>query len=549
MDTIDVKLIEEAAQVLLAKAACNYPKVYLERLLAMRREETHAGARGVLEAILANILAAARQKVSLCQDTGIPTLHVYLNPGVTLAGDLEEALGRAVARASASVPLRSNVVHPLTLANSGNNLGWGAPFIHYHHASPPGPLRLRAELKGFGGEIKSSSDWIYTSSPDPAQAMLAYVLNNLLLARGEACPPGVIGVGLGGYGGDAASRAKQAVFRQMHSNGQGDSQTRGLEQHLLACLNRLGLGPMGGGGRTTSLAVNLEARGTHTAAISIAVCQQCWACRASEALIDSQGARYVTSHLEEADLIALERELAQPTPAAGSDQTRTWRLELPLKPQEIASLRVGDLVYLSGALPTARDRAHGRMAELARQGRVGEIPASIRNSGAVYHCGPVVRPQGDGWRVCAAGPTTSSRFSADAAYLVGQGVFQVAVGKGTMSSAMVEALRGRGVHLRAVGGCAVTYQSAINQVGVDWLDLGPPEAVWSLGVSELGPLVVGIDSQGNSLSRQVMEQALANAEALYQELGMDPGQRYLQYPQTLAGHSLAEVRAHLLAKD
>ncbi len=106
---------------------------------------------------------------------------------------------------------------------------------------------------------------------------------------------------------------------------------------------------------------------------------------------------------------------------------------------------------------------------------------------------------------------------------------------------MIRALKGRGAYMSAVGGCAVSYRKMIRKADVKWLDLGYPEAVWTFDVERFGPLVVGIDSTGTSSSRHVMGEVYANARRIYQEEGMDPNRRYIQYPQTFAGLSLEEV--------
>jgi fumarate hydratase subunit beta len=146
-----------------------------------------------------------------------------------------------------------------------------------------------------------------------------------------------------------------------------------------------------------------------------------------------------------------------------------------------------------------------------------------------------------GWSVKAAGPTTSSRYSKEAAVLVARGLVNLIVGKGTMSGEVLAALKGRGVFLKAVGGCAVSYKRLITEADVEWLDLGSPEAVWILRVEKFGPLVVGIDSRGNSLSDDVIHTVHENALRIYEEEGLDPKKGYIQNPQTFAGLSLEEV--------
>jgi fumarate hydratase subunit beta len=220
---------------------------------------------------------------------------------------------------------------------------------------------------------------------------------------------------------------------------------------------------------------------------------------------------------------------------------KVYTLNLPAEEKDLLKLRVWDVVYLNGTICTSRDGAHRRMVEKVKAGRKHEIPKEILSSCAIYHCGPVIGKEGDGWRIEAAGPTSSSRFTTDGAILTEHGVIKIAVGKGTMGESMKKALTGRGVYLKAVGGCAVSYQKMIKRTDVEWMDLGYPEAIWMLDVENFGPLVVGIDSTGESLTDHVMTEVYENARTIYREEGLDATRRYIQYPQTFAGLSLEEV--------
>ncbi|NQV03268.1 MAG: fumarate hydratase C-terminal domain-containing protein, partial [Bacteroidia bacterium] len=355
-----------------------------------------------------------------------------------------------------------------------------------------------------------------------------------------------VGVGVGGYGANAVENAKSEVFRELNHDEMSTPQNpeifpvKEFEEKLLNTINRLGLGPMGVGGDTTCLGVYIARSGSHTAVVPIAINHQCWANRASEAWMDGENLQYLTRHVDPKDAAKLRTELSD-----GFERKtgRIHELGLPVTTKRLQDLAVGDVVYITGKICTARDGAHRRMVDLVKDQREGEIPKEIMDYGAVYHCGPIVEKTSDRWRVCAAGPTTSSRFTEDGAFLVEKGVFNISVGKGTMGARAVEAMRDRGVYLKAMGGCAVSYGSMIENSEVKWLDLGLPEAVWIFDVKKFGPLVVEIDASGNCLTDSVMEKVFKNAYQLYEEEGLDPANRYVQNPTSLAGLSLEEVIA------
>ena len=546
MEVIHQTTILDAAFQLLSNTANKYPKLYLKKLLAGLKGENNPSSKSVIISIIENIISAAEGSASLCQDTGVPTFHVFLNPELNVKGDIEAALIEGTQRATMEVPIRRNVVEPFTYENPGNNTGWGTPFIYYHYSSKPGPMKLRAELKGFGGEIKSTADWVFTSAESMEDAVLVYVLHNVMLSRGEGCIPGFLGIGVGGYVSEATMNAKNAVFRELSQEvpptpkNADDRFIRSLEHRIFRCVNRLGLGPMGGGGNTTTLGVYLERRGTHTAVAPVSVSQQCWASRGSEAALRGNQVTFLTPHFEKDDIPVLreemERELSQPV-SEGS----IYELSTPIDADKLLELRIGDVVYLNGTICTSRDGAHRRMVAKVREGNRADIPEEILTHGAIYHCGPVISQEKNGWSIVSAGPTTSSRFTDDAAFLMEQGIIRVAIGKGTMGAPVVNALTGKGVFLTAVGGCAVMYRKMIQSADVKWLDLGYPEAVWIFRVKRFGPLVVSIDAAGQSVSPNVMQTVYENAYKIYAEEGLDPKKRYIQYPQTFAGLSLEEI--------
>ncbi|MFC1916054.1 FumA C-terminus/TtdB family hydratase beta subunit [Chloroflexota bacterium] len=536
-ESISQEKITEVAASLLARAATKYPSNYLGKIVSAFEVEQKQASKRAIASIIENILYAGEEAHCLCQDTGVPTFHVYLNPGVAIKGDINTALTEATIKATEEVPLRKNVIEPFSYKNSGNNTGWGVPFIHYHYSSQPSPMKIRAELKGFGGEIKSSFDWIMTSSRNMENAVLAYVLNSVILSKGEACLPSFLGIGVGGYAAEAVFNAKNAIFREL-SNTCSDKSLEKFEQRLFRCVNGLGLGTMSLGGAVSTLGVYLERRGTHTAVSPVAVTHQCWASRGSEALISGDEVSYITPHLEAAEVPELRNKVSQSL-SESRFGGRVYELTTPVSTPDILKLRAGDIVYLNGKICTSRDSAHRRMVENLE--KRDNIPQAILSERVIFHCGPVVAQENGNWQVSAAGPTTSSRFTNDGALLVERGIFNVVIGKGTMGRKMLNALKGRGVYLMATGGCAVIYQKSITKTDVEWLNLGYPEAVWIFDVGHFGPLVVGIDSEGNSLTENVMEKVYENAREIYQDEGLNPHERYAQYPLTFAGLSLEEV--------
>jgi tartrate/fumarate subfamily iron-sulfur-dependent hydro-lyase beta chain len=198
---------------------------------------------------------------------------------------------------------------------------------------------------------------------------------------------------------------------------------------------------------------------------------------------------------------------------------RVLHLETTLSERDVRSLRVGDVVYVTGRVFTARDAAHRKIVEILRSG--GRLPFDPRGL-VVYHAGPVVRRRPDGgWEVVAAGPTTSARMESIEPEFIRLTGVRMVVGKGGMGRGTAEACRKYGaVYAVFTGGAAVLAASAVEEVeAVYWLEeLGVPEAVWLLRVREFGPLTVVIDSSGANMYEEVLSRARSRAEELAQEL-------------------------------
>jgi fumarate hydratase subunit beta len=189
------------------------------------------------------------------------------------------------------------------------------------------------------------------------------------------------------------------------------------------------------------------------------------------------------------------------------------RLHTPLEEREIKQLRLRDIIYLHGEVYTARDRAHHRILEYVREGKGEEIP--IKKGSVIYHCGPLMRRgKGNGeWEIIAAGPTTSARMDETAPEVIEKLGIRVVIGKGGMGITTREAMRNYGcVYVSMIGGAAVLAATHIKAVkAVYWESLGMAEAVWHLLVEDFGPLVVSIDTEGNSLYEEITEKARKRA--------------------------------------
>ena len=168
------------------------------------------------------------------------------------------------------------------------------------------------------------------------------------------------------------------------------------------------------------------------------------------------------------------------------------KLNVPIKDENLDELKAGDVVYLTGNILTARDQAHKRLLERG---------APLNIEGAVlFHAGPIITQEDGKYKMVAIGPTTSMRMNPYQIYVLDM-VPKIVIGKGGMDDNVREALiRNKALYVVATGGCAALYVDAVEEIeSVNWLDLGMPEAMWNLKVKDFGPLIVAMDSEGNSL--------------------------------------------------
>ncbi|MGB8218811.1 MAG: fumarate hydratase [Methanoregula sp.] len=258
--------VAKATYIALQEAVICLPPDVKQAIAKAAASETHAVARGEYDNITKNILAAEQLGVPLCQDTGVPVVYITLPPDVPFTGLLFDAVADGIRKATQDIPLRPNVVDPLTRHNSGDNTGEGMPAIHVR---PGDRFTVTVLPKGAGAENVSRVVMLLPSQKDRIEEI---VLETMLIAEGRPCPPVVLGVGIGGTFDSVTALAKEALLQPI------DEMTP-FEQQLCDAVNRLGIGPMGLGGNTTALAIKVKTAACHTASLPVAVNVQCWANR------------------------------------------------------------------------------------------------------------------------------------------------------------------------------------------------------------------------------------------------------------------------------
>ncbi|NMA11451.1 MAG: fumarate hydratase [Methanomicrobiales archaeon] len=258
--------LADATERGLAEAEIRLPPDVLAALRRAAAAEKDEIARRELGNILENIALAEERQVPICQDTGVPVVYLTLPPDVPFSPALFEGVREGVQRATAAIPLRPNVVDPLTRENTNDNTGVGMPAVH---VTPGERLTVTVLPKGAGSENVSRIGMLL---PSQAGEIPRFVAETMLLAGGKPCPPVILGVGIGGTFDMAAALAKEALLLPVDTMDD-------YEQELCDAVNALGIGPMGLGGDTTALAVKVKRADCHTASLPVAVNVQCWACR------------------------------------------------------------------------------------------------------------------------------------------------------------------------------------------------------------------------------------------------------------------------------
>jgi len=286
-------LVKSTVVELLRLASVELPSDVKDALKAAYAKESEDVPKMQLKAILDNIDLAHSTGTPMCQDTGVHIFYVTI--GDVQHDSIEPAIIQGVEEATKTVPLRPNAVHPITRKNPGTNVGVRMPYVNYKFSDGK-YIEITALPKGAGAENMSALALL--TPTQGVKGVKEFILNTVVKAGSNPCPPTILGVGIGGTADIAMKIAKEALLRPIDQRNP-DPEVAKLEIELREALNELGIGPMGLGGRTTVLGVNVEYAYTHTASLPVAVNVQCWAARRATARIYEDGRVEYVSHRKE----------------------------------------------------------------------------------------------------------------------------------------------------------------------------------------------------------------------------------------------------------
>ena len=490
----------ESIVTLIVKTSTDLPPdVRAAMRLAMNEEPEGSRASQALAIIGQNIDQASEGEGAICQDTGMPTFEVKTPIGANQVW-MKKQIREAVAEATRRGKLRPNSVDSLTGENSGNNLGPGTPIVHFEQWERD-DIEVKLILKGGGCENMNAqyslpAELAHLGRADRTiEGVRKCILHAVWAAQGKGCAPGAVGVCIGGDRTSGYVNAKEQLFRSLDDINP-DPRLAELEAEVMGTANTLGVGPMGFGGRVSLIGCKVGALNRLPASFFVSVAYDCWAYRRLGVMLDGKTGA-ITNWLYRDPAIATVPMMDQ----AGFRRTgREVALTTPFDEATIRSLKVGDVVMVSGRAYTGRDAVHHHLVS-------HQPPVDLRGS-LIYHCGPVVAKEGDGWRVTAAGPTTSIREEPYQGDIIKKYGVRAVMGKGGMGGKTLAALKDAGaVYLNAIGGAAQFYARCIDKVeGVSLLEFGTPEAMWHLQLRDF-PAIVTMDSHGNSLHKDLEEES------------------------------------------
>lgn len=463
-----------------------HPPDFIRAMARAYEREESPGARDAIAQILVNSRMAALGRRPLCQDTGTANVSLKIGIGarLDLTRPLQEVVDEAVRRAYRldSNPLRASILlDPLaSRRNSGDN----TPAMVHSEIVAGDKVSVFVSAKGGGSENKATFAVL-----NPSASIADWVVETVETLGAGWCPPGILGIGVGGSADKAMLLAKQALYEPLDMF---DLQRRGpqnrteeLRLEIHERVNALGIGAQGLGGLTTVLDVKLRSFPTHAASLPVGLIPNCAATRHLQFDLDGSGpADFAPPDLSDWPEILRDRA------AAGARQVDLDSLT----EAEVESFRPGETLLLSGRLFTGRDAAHKRMIEILESG--GALPVDLKGR-AIYYVGPV-DAVGDEV-IGPAGPTTSTRMDRFTEALLAASGLKLMIGKAERGPQAIAAIaRHKAAYLIAVGGAAYLVSKSIRSARpVAFEDLGM-EAIYEMTVEDM-PVTVAVDSRGASI--------------------------------------------------
>ncbi|WP_300615850.1 fumarate hydratase [Dokdonella sp.] len=462
-----------------------HPVDYIKGLAAAWEREESPAAKEAMAQILINSRLCAEGHRPICQDTGIVT--VFLEIGMDVRWDdatmgVEDMVNEGVRRAYGHPDnkLRASVL--ADPAGTRRNTKDNTPAVVNMKIVPGSTVDVIVAAKGGGSEAKSKFAML-----NPSDSIVDWVLKTVPTMGAGWCPPGMLGIGIGGTAEKAMLLAKEALMEPIDIN---ELKARGasnraeeLRLELHEKVNALGIGAQGLGGLTTVLDVKVKDYPTHAANLPVAMIPNCAATRHAHFTLDGSGP------------VALDPPSLEDWPKLTYDASKGTRVDLDtLTPEDVASWKPGQTLLLNGKLLTGRDAAHKRMVDMLDKGE--PLPVDLRGR-FIYYVGPVdpVRDEVVG----PAGPTTATRMDKFTEQVLAQTGLLGMVGKAERGPAAIEAIRKhKSAYLMAVGGAAYLVSKAIKAARVvGFADLGM-EAIYEFEVEDM-PVTVAVDSTGESV--------------------------------------------------
>lgn len=463
-----------------------HPEDFIQHLVHAYEKEENPAAKDALAQILANSKMSALGKRPMCQDTGM--VNISLQVGMQVRFDTQRSLqelcdeGVRLGYMNRQNPLRASMVADPIFKRK--NTEDNTPCMLSVELVPGHCLDVHISAKGGGSENKAQFKVL-----TPAQSITEWVLEKVRNMGAGWCPPGVLGIGVGGSADQCMRLAKQALneeldMLQLVRHGPTNA-LEALRIDLYKKINALGIGAQGLGGLTTVLDVKIKTMPTHAASKPVALIPNCTANRQIKFQLNGQGvAEIAAPNLSLWPRIQWEPDLAS---------ARAVDLNC-LTAQQVAQWQLGETLLLSGRLLTGRDAAHQRIQQLLVQGK--PLPVCFKNR-VIYYVGPVAAKHGE--VVGPAGPTTATRMDQFTEMMLGQSGLLAMIGKAERGTQALAAIKKhKAVYLAAVGGAAYLISKSIKSARVvAFADLGM-EAIYEFEVENL-PVTVAVDSQGYSI--------------------------------------------------